>query len=173
MPNRWTFTIPPITDLIKRYVKSGKGWIDPFAGMNSPAEFTNDLNPEMNAKQHLKAYDFCNNLTKRYNGILFDPPYSSRQVKECYENIGFKMTYGDTLNGMFHKEKNIISQKIKISGIAISFGWNSVGFGKQRGFEIIEILLVCHGGHHNDTIVTVEQKISDPGSEIIKIDFRS
>jgi len=29
--------------------------------------------------------------------------------------------------------------------------------GKNRGFEIVEILLVAHGGHHNDTIVTVEK----------------
>ena len=28
-----------------------------------------------------------------------------------------------------------------------------------KGFEIIRILLVCHGGHHNDTICTVERKI--------------
>lgn len=78
MPNKWTFKIPPITDLIKRYVKTGIGWIDPFAGMNSPAEFTNDLNPEMPTKYHLEAYKFCKNLTGRYNGILFDPPYSYR-----------------------------------------------------------------------------------------------
>lgn len=29
---------------------------------------------------------------------------------------------------------------------------------KNRGFEIIEIMLVAHGGNHNDTIVTVERK---------------
>lgn len=28
-----------------------------------------------------------------------------------------------------------------------------------NGFEIIEILLVAHGGMHNDTIVTVERKL--------------
>ena len=43
-------------------------------------------------------------------------------------------------------------------GIVISCGWNTQGMGKQNGFEIIEILLVCHGGAHNDTIVTVERK---------------
>ena len=25
--------------------------------------------------------------------------------------------------------------------------------------EIVEILIVAHGGHHNDTLVTVEQKL--------------
>ena len=33
-----------------------------------------------------------------------------------------------------------------------------MGIGKNRGFEMIEILLVPHGGSKNDTIVTVEQK---------------
>jgi hypothetical protein len=31
--------------------------------------------------------------------------------------------------------------------------------GKTNGFEIEEILLVPHGGWHNDTIVTVERKV--------------
>ena len=30
--------------------------------------------------------------------------------------------------------------------------------GKTKGFEIIEILLVAHGGWHNDTICTVDYK---------------
>lgn len=44
-------------------------------------------------------------------------------------------------------------------GKVISFGWNSCGIGKTRGFEIERILIVCHGGHHNDTICTVEKKV--------------
>jgi hypothetical protein len=40
------------------------------------------------------------------------------------------------------------SNLIPKNGICISFGWNSTGLGKKRGFEIIEILL----GLHNDTI---------------------
>lgn len=44
--------------------------------------------------------------------------------------------------------------------MAISFGWNSQGFGKNLGFKIIEILLVAHGRGHNDTIVTVEERFS-------------
>jgi len=29
-----------------------------------------------------------------------------------------------------------------------------------NGFGIIEIMLVAHGGAHNDTIVTIERKIN-------------
>ena len=51
-----------------------------------------------------------------------------------------------------------IARIIKPKGIAICFGWNSMGLGKNRGFKMIEILLVPHGGSKNDTIVTVELK---------------
>jgi len=50
---------------------------------------------------------------------------------------------------------------MKHDGIVVSFGWNSGGIGKKYGFEIEEILLVPHGGSHNDTIVTVERKIKE------------
>ena len=63
------------------------------------------------------------------------------------------------LDASFGKVKDILSSKIKGGGLAISFGWSSGGFGKNRGFEIEEILLVPHGGHHYDTIVVVERKI--------------
>jgi hypothetical protein len=45
------------------------------------------------------------------------------------------------------------------NGIVLSFGWNTVGMGKKRGFEILEIMLVCHGGAHNDTICMAERRI--------------
>ena len=33
-----------------------------------------------------------------------------------------------------------------------------MGIGKTLGFDMLEILLVPHGGVRNDTIVTVEKK---------------
>ncbi len=56
--------------------------------------------------------------------------------------------------------KELLAPKIKPNGLAITFGWNSQGFGKNLGFELKEILLVAHGRSHNDTIVTVERKIN-------------
>lgn len=160
MPSPWTFTIPPIRKLVNRYVGEGKGWIDPFAGENSPAEITNDLNPERPAKFHLHAKDFALQLTGTYKGCLFDPPYSIRQTKECYDGIGYGMSMEDA-QSFPNNVKNIIANKIEHNGIVVCFGWNSGGFGKNLGFEIIEILLVPHGGHHADTIVTVERKFSN------------
>lgn len=158
MPSRHTFLIPAISALVKKYVKDGIGWVDPFAGENSPAEFTNDMNPNKPAKFHLHAKEFAQQLDGKFKGVLFDPPYSLRQVKECYDEIGVKLFQEDTQR-FPQNVKELIAPKIEDNGIAITFGWNSQGFGKNLGFKMIEILLVPHGRGHNDTIVTVEIKV--------------
>lgn len=164
MPNKWTFKIKPISDLLKREVGVGMFinglWCDPFAGENSPAQETNDLNPNRPTKYHLTAIEFLKQYPDNYfNGVLFDPPYSPRQVKECYDGIGLKVSQQDTQQTFWASCKDEIKRITKIGGKVISFGWNSQGLGKNRGFEMTEILLVPHGGYKNDTIVTVEVKI--------------
>jgi len=164
MPSAWTFTIKPIKELLSRYVPDGHGWIDPYSGLYSPAQYTNDMLPERNAIFCMDALEFCTTVLHHikpnggFEGILFDPPYSYRQVSEHYKEAGRRATSMDTSTNFYNRIKNATADHIKQNGLAISFGWNSVGFGKNRGFELEEILLVCHGGHHNDTIVTVERK---------------
>lgn len=157
MPSKHTFKIKPIARLLERYAGNGEGWIDPFAGENSIAEFTNDINPEKPTKFHLHAKEFAGQMIGEFNGVLFDPPYSLTQVKQCYAGMGMDL-FKDDANYFPHNVKSIIAPKIKQGGYAISFGWNSQGFGKNMGFKIIEVLIVPHGRGHNDTIVTVEIK---------------
>lgn len=166
-PSAWTFTIKPIAELLTRYVPSGgKGWVDPYAGDNSPAEFTNDIDRDRKSRWHMDALDFCEMLVADpseylyYDGILYDPPYSYRQVSEHYKRAGIKVRSIDTTSNFYARVMNVICDRIQPGGTAISFGWNTNGFGKNRGFEQIEILIVSHGGHHHDTLVTVERKIS-------------
>ena len=90
--------------------------------------------------------------------VLYDPPYSSRQVSESYRKLGMTVNMETTQNCYWRKQKEQISRIVKPGGIVISFGWNSGGIGMKYGFEKVHIRLVAHGGHHNDTIVTVEQK---------------
>lgn len=162
MPSRHTFKIKPIAELLSKYLTcEGKGWIDPFAGENSPAEITNDMNPNKPTQFHLHAKEFAAQLSGQYEGVLFDPPYSLRQVKECYDAIGVKL-FADDTQRFPQNVKEIITPKIKDGGIAITFGWNSQGFGKNLGWEMIDGILVAHGRGHNDTIVTVERKILKP-----------
>ena len=65
----------------------------------------------------------------------------------------------DTQSSFWSQRKDKIAELIKPFGLCISFGWNTNGLGLNRGFEILEILMVAHGGAHNDTIVTVERKV--------------
>lgn len=160
MPSKHTFKIKPIAHLVSKYVGDGIGWVDPFAGENSPAELTNDLNPSKPSKFHLHGKEFAEQLNANYKGVLFDPPYSLRQVKECYDSIGLKM-FQDDSQRFPQNVKEIIAPKISHGGIAITFGWNSQGFGDKLGFKKIEILLVAHGASHNDTIVVVEKKLEN------------
>lgn len=165
MPSRWTFTIKPIRELLEEEVGTGflvRGlWADPFAGENSPAQETNDLNPERPTKYHLEAIEFLKQFPdNHFDGVLFDPPYSPRQVKECYDGIGLNFTAEQTKQSFYSNAKNEMTRVLKDGGKAICFGWNSMGLGKNRGFEMNRILLVAHGGSKNDTIVTVETKVS-------------
>lgn len=158
MPNKWTFTIKPIKELLAEEVTPGV-WIDPFAGMNSPASITNDLNPEIPATYHLDAIAFLEQQpSNSADGILLDPPYSLRQVSEHYKEAGIKVTGWHTSAGWTSKIKDEAARILKPNGKAICFGWTSMGLGINRGFEMTRILLVPHGGSKNDTICTVEIK---------------
>ena len=161
MPNKWTFTIKPIKELLKEELSEGL-WVDPFAGENSPAKIKNDLNPKIKADHHLQATDFLKMFDdESVDGVLFDPPYSHRQVKECYESVGIEGWDGRM--NFWSDPKSEIARIIKPGGKVICFGWNSMGIGIGRGFEMTRVLLVPHGGSKNDTICTVE--IKDPTQE--------
>jgi len=161
MPSHQTFTIQPIKNLLDRYVGDGKGWVDPFAGNNSPAEITNDHNPEIEATYNLDVMDFVEKLTRTYRGILFDPPYSFTQIAQHYKTvIGRRASKYETSMSFYEKPKSALCEKIRVGGYVISFGWNTNGFGKARGFKIVEIMAVAHGGSKNDTFVTVEKKLT-------------
>ena len=67
-----------------------------------------------------------------------------------------------TQASFWSKIKTEIGRVVKLNGITMSFGWNSNGIGKNNGFEQFEILLVAHGGNHQDTITTCEKKIHKP-----------
>jgi hypothetical protein len=160
MPNKWTFQISPIRDLLFEEMGDSKPWIDPFAGMYSPAHIRNDINPEMNAEYHLDALEFLKTLDDSMAaGVQFDPPYSPRQHKKQYGMIekGEPMFNTD----YFSKCKKEIARIVQTRGKVICCWWNSGGIGKSLGFQLDRILLVCHGGTHNDTIITVETKMQE------------
>jgi hypothetical protein len=159
MPNSETFSLPPVARLLDRWLAGRAVIVDPFARNSTRATITNDLNPATLAQHHLHAEEFVK-LEISADAVLFDPPYSPRQVQECYNQIGREVTMKDTQNGLMNRlVKDGLDRMLKPEGISICCGWNSMGFGLKRGYDLLEILMVPHGGAHNDTIVTVERKI--------------
>lgn len=160
MPNKNTFEIKPIKELIQNEMTTGL-WIDPFANRNKLATVTNDLNHVFDTDYHMDALDFLKIFDdSSVDGVLYDPPYSPRQVTECYQGVGMNVTNETTRASFWGNQKKEISRIVKPGGKVITFGWNSGGIGRKYGFEITRILLIPHGGWHNDTICTVEIKVA-------------
>jgi len=157
MPNRETFKIKPISKLLTEEMDGF--WIDPFAGYNSPASITNDLNPATPTTYHLEALDFLKQFSDdSVDGVLFDPPYSFYELLRCYKGVGKKINKWGENNAFWSQRKNEVARVVRVGGRAICFGWNTVGIGKTRGFKLERVLLICHGSARNDTLVTVERK---------------
>jgi len=151
MPNRWTFKIYPIRDLLRDEVVSGVNWCDPFSGKNSPAEVKNDLVEK--ADYNMDALEFLRSRKDgEFQGVLYDPPYSITQARKYGSKKFASMKY-------WKECKDEVARITKKGGKVICFGWSSQGMGKGRGFDMKQVLIIPHGGSKNDTIVTVETKI--------------
>lgn len=166
MPNSKTFKIKPIKETIKKYIKNNYIVLDPFANEHSIKSeinckyISNDIDTKFDTDYHLEAQEFLKMFEDNsIDVVLFDPPYSGRQVKECYSRLGKTVTMSDTNAGYFTKFKKEIARVLKPNGICLSCCWNTNGIGKKYGFEIIEVLDIAHGSMHNDTLVTVERKV--------------
>lgn len=163
MPSAETFSVKPIGAFVHRYLGRGLVSIDPFARNRTWFTHTNDLNPTTTAQHHMDAESFLHMLL--VDGVqadvgIFDPPYSPRQISECYKSIGLTVGMEETQNGRLYKRvRDALDAVMKPEGIVLSFGWQSSGMGKGRGYEPIEIALIQHGGGHNDTICIAERKM--------------
>jgi DNA modification methylase len=162
MPNKNTFSIAPIKEIIYKYYPVDGLVIDPFANSNKIANITNDIDESFETNYHLDATDFLKLFDdSSVDMVLYDPPYSSRQISECYRKNNLSVNMETTQSSYWKKHKEQIARIVKGDGIVITFAWNSGGIGTKYRFKIEEILLVPHGGWHNDTIVTVERKIKE------------
>ena len=169
MPNSRTFKIKPIKNIIERYQEelvSNSLVLDPFSNQNIVIDrerlnlITNDIDPQYDTDYSLDALDFLKMFSdESVDLVLYDPPYSPRQVSEVYKKLDMSVNMQTTQASYWGNQKKEISRIVKKGGYVLTFGWNSGGIGKTKGFEIVEILIVAHGGWHNDTIVTMEKKI--------------
>lgn len=162
MPSAETFSIRPIDALLTRWLHGCEVVVDPFARHSTRGTLRNDMDLTADTDYHLPADAFCALLEAGgtvADAVLFDPPYSPRQITECYRSVGQTATQRDTQSARLYKcVKDGLHRLLRPGGIAVCCGWNSNGFGITRGYELLETLLVPHGAAHNDTIVTVERK---------------
>ena len=157
MPSADTFSCAPIGDFVRKYLHGVS--VDPFARNSGLATYTNDLNPATSAQHHMEAVSFLEMLTAkgvRADTLILDPPYSPRQITECYAAVGRAASMQDTQASFWTKVREAARPLCQKGTVVLSFGWNSCGIG-GAGFVQREILLVAHGGAHNDTICVAEE----------------
>lgn len=155
MPNRWTFQIPCIGAFVARHLHGKKVVVDPFAGRSGFATHANDI--AISKRDSREWLDELITAGLQADAVLFDPPYSPRQISECYKEAGRVVGMKDTQSAVLYAEiRERLDMVLKPDGIALCFGWQSSGFGKRYTTE--EIMLVQHGGAHNDTICVAQRK---------------
>jgi hypothetical protein len=158
MPNRHTFKIPAVRDLLKRLTCDCLAIVDPMCGSSEIAHYRNDLE-----SGGVEAREFLRGLIRSRvvaDCVIYDPPYSPTQLARVYRRSGLVADRSGSQNSKLNAEvKDMLDRLLLPSGLAICCGWNSSGMGKCRIYEIEELHLICHGGSHNDTIVTVERKL--------------
>ncbi len=137
MPNKETFKIKPIAELL--YQETNNEYLDAF-----PYPYSGDFLD--------KARKIQDNSVKN---VAYDPPYSPRQLAECYKGLGQSW---DGRNSVWSQWEYQIARIVQPGGKCIKFGWNT--HLVRSDFEVTRILLVNHGSHHNDTIVTVQRKMN-------------
>ena len=132
MPSADTFSVQPIKDFVLRYVTPDS--CDPFARDSEIATDTNDLNPETKAKYHMEAQAFLTKMAdegRRYSSVLFDPPYSPRQISEVYQSCGLKVGMEETQSArLYSRCRDQIARIVPVDGV-----------------EVVE---VAPGGSHDD-----------------------
>jgi len=127
---------------------------DPYArNCRIAGEYTNDIDPETDAKFHLDALDFlCSMDSGAFDAVIFDPPFSEYQAKR-YEH-GTANIY--TTPGAVKDQMCEIERILKPGGYLLKFGYNT---SRHKGhFDLIRVMVVNHGANHNDTLVSLWMK---------------
>ena len=106
MPNSRTFKIKPIKNIIERYqeqLSDNSLVLDPFSNNNIVIDRerlnlkTNDIDPQYETDYSLDALDFLKLFdNESVDMVLYDPPYSPRQVSEVYKKLDMSVNMQTT-----------------------------------------------------------------------------
>jgi hypothetical protein len=148
-PKKWTFEQPELKTWTEAQCQ-GKV-LNLFAGKTrlSVDEYRVDISPEHGPDLVSDAFDFVTSTGMKFDTIILDPPYNLRKSREKYQG---------RYVGSFTKIKNAIPAILNDNGIVITYGYDTVGMGRNRGFRKEAVLVVCHNGDHNDTLVVLDRK---------------
>lgn len=134
MPNKNTFQIKPIKELIEKYLHTlndNSVILNPFAN-SSTYGITNDIDPQYNTDYNMDALDFLKQFEENsVDCVLYDPPFTPRQISECYKKMGLSVNMETTQASYWTKQKEQISRIVKKNGLVICFGYNSGGVGQN------------------------------------------
>lgn len=158
-----TFTVGPIREFLEQELDAlpqGAVILDPFARNAVYGTVTNDLNPECDTDYHMDALDFLRMFDDdSADCVIYDPPYSSRQVSECYQRFGYEVAAEATRGTWKRRHMDEVRRVLRQGGVLLAFGWHSNYCGKKRGFEIVRVRVVAHGGGSaHDTLCVKEVK---------------
>ena len=160
--------------VVRKYLE-GKKVIDPFArDCEFAYPYTNDINPETKAQDHLDVEEYLNywlgffdestSNDDLFDGAIYDPPFSDRQTKEAYQQT----TNLYTLGGKILRIERSLGDLIVPGGYVVKFGYNS-NFS-HKAFECVEIKLVRYGGSINDMIISVHKKMFETFKDMVVFD---
>lgn len=159
MPSKDTLTIKPILDLATKWIKGVS--IDPFAGNCELALYRNDINPNTKATCHEESIAWLKGFDDNFaESAIVDPPYSPRQMKECYNSVGIdnKGQASTQSARLYNETRQELDRILTPEAFVLWLGWSSVGMTTTLGWKMVDGLIVCHGGGHNDTIATVWER---------------
>ena len=130
MPNHNTFSIKPIREFIGEVPIQS---IDAFARNSDLATITNDLNPDFDTTHNMDALDFLKTIDDNWaDMVLFDPPYSPRQLKECYDSIGKSLTQSQEKTAIKHPH---------VLGMGEVFSWTKVTSRETKTMKSLSTML--------------------------------
>ncbi len=152
---QYTFDAKPVKEFVEECCYGNVANL--FAGKNRLVgdfvEYRIDSSNEFNPGFNMLATDFLKQNQKEkmlFDCMIFDPPWNERKSKEFY---------GGRYIGKFQLIKELMTDVLKLGGRIISCGYEITYFGRDRGFELTDLLIVNPKGEIRPYFVSVEEKV--------------
>ena len=155
---RYTFDAKKVKNFISKTIEFNNVVLNLFAGKHTfkstgakEIRVDSDITmPSLNyAMTAEKALVKLKKLKRKFDIIIYDPPWNERKSKEFYEGRYI---------GKFTKLKEDIVSVLKPNGKIISCGYHITEFGKKRGFEIEKLAVVNPFGEIRPYFISIERK---------------